>query len=197
MTLAGWLILVIPLVFDVVILLFLFKRLVIDRNLSTKNAKQALILIIAMFFGQLIAYLIFAYCQIKQSTLGVYLLKDYGYLGRSALMIAYPYGEGLVAALIFVLFGYLAFRYYQRPIIEKIDLYIIFICILVTGYPNILVLIGGTLILMVLFQLVQMIIFRKYERMALSPYLLFFAIVILILNNFNFYHNFLNLIGLV
>jgi len=191
MTLARWLILVIPLVFDVVVLFLLFKRLVINQNLSIKIAKCATILVIAMFFVQLVAQLILAYFQIKQSTLGVYLLEDQGYLVRSALTIAYPYAEALLVALVFLLVGFLAFRYYQRPIIEKIDLYIIFMSILVVGYPNVFVLLISAFVLMVLVQLGQMAFFRKNERLSFTPYLIFLAIIILILNNFNFYNDLL------
>jgi len=197
MTLAGWLIIAIPLVFEVVILFLLFKRLVIkvaNHNLSLKTAKTALVLVIIFLILQLIARSVFAYFQIKQSTLGVYLLKDHSFLKSTALSLAYPYGEALLVALIILLVGFLAFRFYRRPdrtLIEKIDLYIIFMTTLVVGYPNVFVLLLGGLALMILAQFGQIIFKKKNEPIPISPYLLILAITILILNNFNFYYEFL------
>jgi len=197
MTLAGWLILVIPLVFEIVVLFLLFKRLVIKvakHNLSLKTAKSALVLILVVLILQLIARSVFAYFQLKQSTLGVYLLKDHSFLKNIALSLAYPYGEALLVALIMLLVGFLALRFYRRPdrtLIEKIDLYIIFMTTLVVGYPNVFILLIGTFVLMVFIQLGEIILKKKNERLAISPYLLILAIIILILNNFNFYYEFL------
>lgn len=194
MNTAGWLILVIPLVFEIVVLFLLFKRLVIKvakQNLSFKTAKSALVLILVVLILQLIAKLVFAYFQIKQSTLGVYLLKDHTFLKNTALGLAYPYGEALLVALIMLLLGYLALRFYRRPMIEKIDLYLLFITALVVGYPNVLVLLIGTFALMILIQFGR-ILKKKNERLAISPYLIIVAMIILVLNNFRFYADFLS-----
>ena len=199
---AGWLILVIPLVFEIVVLFLLFRRLVLKvakQNLSLKTAKSALVLILVVLILQLIARAVFAYFQIKQSTLGVYLLKDHTFLKNTALNLAYPYGEALLVALIILLVGFLALRFYRRSdrtLIEKIDLYIIFMTTLVVGYPNVFVLLLGVLALMILVQFGQIIFKKKNEPIPISPYLLILAIIILILNNFNFYHNFLSWLSL-
>jgi len=199
MTLAGWLILVIPFVFEIVVLFLLFKRLVLKvakQNLSLKTAKSALVSILVILILQLIAKLVWAYFQIKQSTLGPYLLQDHAYLKSTALSFIFPYGEALLVALIMLIVGFLAFRFYRQPLIEKIDLYIIFLTTLVVGYPNVFVLLAGTFVLMIFIQLGEKLL-KKNERLAISPYLLILAIIILILNNFNFYYEFLAKLKLI
>jgi len=196
MTLAGWLIIVTPLVFEVAVLFLLFKRLVVNRDLSIKTAKRALVIIVAVFILPLIVKLVWAYFQIKESTLGPYLLQDHTYLKNTALSFIFPYGESILAALIMLILSFLALRFYRRSMIDKIDLYIIFITTLVVGYPNVFVLLAGVFLLMILVQVVK-IVKKKNERLAISPYLLSLAIIILILNNFDFYHNFLSWFSLV
>jgi len=67
------------------------------------------------------------------------------------------------------------------------------------GFPNLIVLIFGCLILMIIFQIFQVMVFKKKiadERLSVAPFLIFTSLVILLLQNFSFYFNLLNLIGL-
>lgn len=197
MSIARWLIIVIPLVFSVAILLLIFIRLVLFKKLNLKTVKLGLLGIVIVYFLQLLGKLIWTYFALRGSTLGAYLLQDHAYLKDTLLRLAYPFGESLLVALIMVFLAYLGLRFYPRPILEKIDLYLIFIASFIVGYPSVFVLLFGSFILMVLIQAGSLVFKKASDRLSLSPYLIVGAIIIGVLSNFNFYWQFLGKIKLL
>lgn len=184
----------IPLLVIVVILIWLFRREVLGNTLEKKNLKTILFIFVFLILASIIARFLFTYFSLKPTSLGPYLLKDRGYIISYIYAMLSPYLYGALAGLILMLAGYLAATKMNRPLFEMKDYYIIFLTSFVVGFPNVLILIIGSLILMLFSQILA----RKADnRVSMAPYLLIAAIFILILNNFSFYLKFLNLLHLV
>lgn len=188
----SWLIYLIPLVFELAILLVLFKKLTGKMGLVFASAKKFAFLILGAIIVQFLAQLVYVYFQIKTSNIGIYLLKDGNYIKGTLFGLAQPYIESIIIAVIFTLVFYLIYRFYKQPVIDKVDLVIIFLCSILSSYANIFIVIVGSLLLMVFYQIFNLLFLKsKTLRVGISPFLILASMATLVLNNFDFYINFL------
>lgn len=184
----------IPLVIAVVILLWLWRKTVMGKVVEKRHFRIVIIIILIVYILQVLGRIALLYYSLKNSQLGIYLLPGKGtnYFYTAIYDLIKPFVFALVTAVILALIVFVTIRHLKKPWFEQNDLYLIFITGFLVGFPGVLILLLATLILMVFWQL----IFR-IERISFAPFLIFVAILELILSNFSFYQKFLSFIHLV
>jgi len=191
-----------PPILAVILLLILFRQIILTGSLKMAFLKKVTITVIAVYILQLLARVFIFYWQLKKSALGIYLLPGKGtsfFVNNVWADYLLPLVVTVAMALVFVILVLLIARFVHRPFFEKTDWLIVFLTVFAVGFPNLIVLIFGCLILMIIFQIFQVMVFKKKiadERLSVAPFLIFTSLVILLLQNFSFYFNLLNLIGL-
>lgn len=190
-----------PPILAVILLIILFRQNLFGE-IEIKFLKKWVILIVAAYILQLVARVFIFYWQLKKSTLGIYLLPGKGtsfFVDNVWANYLLPLVVTVAIAFVLVAIVLLVARFVKRPFFEDIDWLIVFLTVFVVGFPNSIVLVFGSLILMIIFQILQALVFKKKiadERIKIAPFLIFTSLAILVLGNFSFYLNFLNLIGL-
>lgn len=183
-----------PLIVAVVILLWLWRKTVLNTQIEKKHLRNVIIIILVIYILQILGRLALLYYSLKKSQLGIYLLPGKGtnYFYVTTYDIFKPFVIALAIAAGLALIVFLINRYLKKPWFETNDIYLIFITSFLVGFPGVIILLLATLILMVIWQ----IIFR-IQRINFAPFLIFVAILILILSNFPFYQKFLGWIHLI
>ncbi len=191
----------IPLIFSVGVLLYLFRQIILKKALQVKTLRTLTLLVILILIVQLLARIFIFYWQLKNSSLGPYLLPSKGstfFINTIWPAFLEPLVITAIMALILVAIIFLTRRWVKKPLFEDSDWLVIVLTIFSTGFPNFFVLIFGALFLMIIFQIFQRVVFKRAlnERLKIAPFFLFSALIIAVLTNFTFYMSFLNLIGL-
>lgn len=191
-----------PLAITAFILIWLLCINLKKGEIADKTSRRFLLLILLIYFLQIIAQLVWVYFSMKKSPLGQYLLPGQGtnYFYWLVWDVVQPRLWALVIGLSVVLFLWLGKKLLKAPIVNRADIFVIILTCLVVGPSNIMILLLISFILMIIFQLV--VGFRKKIkikelRVEISPFLLITAFVILVLNNFDFYQNFLSFLRLL
>ncbi len=202
MNLLSQIIFWIPFLFSVGILLWLWRKSVTLEPIEPKTLKRAVVGVIGLYVLQFLGRVIIFYYYLKKDPLGMYLLPDKG--TNFFLQNIWGYGKPLVwaivAAAVIALAAYLIKRYSAKPWFETNDIFIIFITCFLVGFPGVFLLLVGSLLLMIVFQLLSRLIFKTplgENRLNIASFLLFVGLMMLILANFSFYINFLSWLHLV
>lgn len=187
----------IPLILTVVILLVLFRIELLKGGIKFDFLRKMIFLVLIISVLEVIARVILFYFQLKKSPIGVYLLPSKGttYFIEKIWQMAMPLVIGVLIGIILLLIVALIRKFSARPFFSEIDQWILFLTGLVAGYPSVLVLITGSLLLMIIFLIFSSLLQKvpiKNERISITPYIIFSAIGILILENFSFYQSFIN-----
>jgi hypothetical protein len=124
----------------------------------------------------------------KADPLGSYLLPGQGtnYFSSVLWSTFEPLILGILVGILLTLVAILIKRYTAKPWFETFEIWIIFLTSFLVGFPGVFVLLLASFLLMIIWQ-----IFRKAERVMLAPFLLLVCLAQLVLNNFQFYQNFL------
>ncbi len=184
-----FIIVAVPILTAALIMLLWLRSILLGQKISHSWLKIGVQIIFAIYVLQLGGKIILYIFELKESPLGTYLLLDSSFIWRSIFNIALPYGRGLIFGLILLGIAYLLFIYYRKPVLELSDGWLLFITTFVLGYPNFLISLVATLVIMVVFQILQLSIFRSSKRLSISPFLLGVTVVILVLSNFAFYQS--------
>ena len=197
------LILYIPLAVTILVLAWLVLKTIAKKKISRRTYLKLILLIIGVYILKLAAWAIFKYWQLAHDPFGQYLLPGKGskYYEQMLWFISQPYVIALAIAIGLVVFANLVTRLTKRPLFEHDDFYVIFLTTFVVGYPNIFVLIVGSGILMIFFQIGAVLRSRGKSlqefRVSFAPFLLVSALIIIILANFSFYNQFLGYLRLI
>lgn len=189
----------VPLILTSIILLWLFY-LELKSGVLAKTVGRALGLLILIYLLQIVAQSIYLYFRLKGDELGQYLLppqSNYFYqaIWTMSASSVWAIAIGVVLILVILILG----RIFKSRLIDLADLIILFLCVFVVGAANVLVLILASFFLMIFFLIGFGLRQKKINtraKLTLSPFLLMTAFIILILNNFDFYFNFLKVLRL-
>jgi len=175
----------------------------IRQKLTVNSIRKAIILMVAVYVIQILIRIGFFYWQLKNDPLGTYLMPGKGsyFFYQTIWQMTLPLVAAIVAAIFLVILVSFVKKVTHRPLFNEEDTWIIFLTTLAVGYPNVYVLLFGSLILMVIIQLIETVRKRndpnREIRLSIDSYLLIVALAIIILNNFAFYNKLLNLIGVL
>ena len=185
----------IPLLIVVGILLWLWREDVATGQLPIGKVKKAIKIVVMVIFLQYLLKIGLFYFLLKKDPLGPYLLPggETNFFFQNIWVALKPLFLATLVAVVLVLIVILIKRLSQRPLFEEVDVYVIFLGSFLVGFPGVLVLLIGTFLLMIIWQLVR----GAKERLRLSPFLLFVCLAQLVLNNFQFYQNFLVRLNLI
>ncbi len=192
----------IPQILAVILLIILFRQIILAGEIQVKFLKKWTIVIVAAYILQLLARVFIFYWQLKKSTLGIYLLPGKGtsfFVDNVWANYLLPLVVTIAIDFVLVAVVLLVAHLVKRPFFEEADWLVILLTVFIVGFPNLIVLIVAALILMIIFQIFQSLVFGKHllnERLKIAPFLIFTSLAILVLGNFSFYINFLSLIGL-
>jgi len=192
----------IPQVLAIIVLLWLWRRSLLEDKTSLRFFRNAVFLVVGIYVLQLLGRVLIFYFELRKSLLGIYLLPGEGTaFFRNNVWVSFlePFILALVIGLFLAITVVLIRRFWKRPLFEEIDPLIIFLTAFVVGMQNIFVLLLGSLLLMLIFKIFSGLIWGKEEfakRLKIAPFLLLTAIIILVLINFNFYYIFLSQMGL-
>lgn len=189
----------IPLVFSSIVLLWLFYW-ELKSGVSLKAARRALLVIVVIYFLQIIIQAIYLYVRLKGDEFGQYLLpgkSNYYYQAIWAMSSSafVAIAIGLVLILIILALS----RIFKARLVDRADLLILFLCVFAVGAASVLILILASFFLMIFFLIGLSVRQKKLNtraRVTLVPFLLITALAILILKNFNFYFDLLKLLRL-
>lgn len=211
LNLANQIIFWIPFLIVVGILLWLWRQDVLDGAIPLDKLKNAIIVVVAIYILQLLARIGLLYYFLKKDPLGAYLLPGQGtnFFVQNIWATLKPLFLATLVAVVLALIVILIKRLIQRPLFEDVDVYVIFLTSFLVGFPGIFVLLIGTFLLMIIWQLVRgaVLSFDRLRtipseveglktplnqfRVRLSPFLIFVCLAQLVLNNFHFYQSFL------
>lgn len=191
----------IPLIFSVSVLLYLFRQIILKGKLKRNVLFNLTLALVGLSILQLLARILIFYWQLKKSSLGSYLLPGKGstfFLDHVWASYIQPFIFLAIIALVLVIIIFLVRKKSQRPLFEDSDWLIVLLTAFSAGFPNLLVMLIGALLLMIIFQLFQRVVFKRSltERLKIAPFLIFASLVVIVLANFTFYIKFLSLIGL-
>lgn len=191
----------IPLGLTAIVFLWLLF-LEIKGRVSSRLAGKLLAAVIAIYFLQITAQMVLLFFRLRGDEFGKYLLPGSGskYFYNIYWSLGQPYLWALAVGLILILILILLRFVFRSEIVDRADLFIILMTIFAVGISNVLILILGTFFLMVFFLIGFNLRQKKVNssaRLKLTPFLLFTAIAILILSNFQFYWQFLNMLKLI
>lgn len=192
----------VPLSISAIILLWLFYLEIRGVTVSARTAGISLLIIVGINILQFLARSLYLYFALKANGLGQYLLPGKGtnYFYQTIWSFGQPYLWTLAIALGLALILLIIKIIMKSPIVDRADLYLITLTAVVVGSSSVLILILASFFLMFIFQLIYSLRQRKLKtsfRLAMAPFLLIVAFVILILNYFEFYWKFLGLLRLV
>ncbi len=186
-----------PFAVTIVIFLVLFYLEVFRKEIKQSLAQKATLIVLVIFGVQIVLKIIFFYFYTKSSGLGQYLLKEPGYVTRNVWYIVSAYLGNVLIGAILLLLAVIAQKISKKTFFEKADFWIIFITAFVAGFPGVIVMLIGALILMILVQAFKLIFYKSQKRLSLTPFLLLGAIIVGILSSFSFYIQFLQNLKLI
>lgn len=191
----------IPLIFSVSALIFCFRQIILKKNLPPKALRNLTLAVVILYILQVLSRIYIFYWQLKKSAFGNYLLPGKGssfFIDNVWTTFLEPFVIMAVTALVLILLIFLTRRFIKRPLFEDSDWIVLILTIFPVGFPNLIVLIFASFLLMIIFQIFQKLTFKKSfgDRLEIAPFLIFSSLAILVLTNFPFYHNFLNFVGL-
>lgn len=192
----------IPLIVIVVVLLWTWRKIVTNQVIEVAKLKNIVILIVGVSFLKILSQIGFLYYALKKDPLGMYLLPGQGtsYFSQSIWLISKPLILGIITGVVLLLFALLIKRLITRPWFDTTDFFVIFLTGFIMGFPGVLLLLLGSLLLMIIWQLVVAAVLKRSlteGRLPWSPFLLFMTILHLLLSNFNFYQHFLAILHLI
>ncbi|MFA6492850.1 MAG: hypothetical protein WCV58_01785 [Patescibacteria group bacterium] len=194
-TLLFW----VPLVFSCVVVLWLFYLTLVGK-ISSKAARRALIAVIVIYFLQIAVNITYFYFRLKGDEFGKYLLPpNSNYLYQAAWAMSSPSVWALAIGIGLVLILLLLRKIFHSEILDRSDFYILLLTIFLVGPSSVLVLVLVSFLLMICFLIGFSFKQKKVDyraKLILSPFLLIVAFIILILNNFEFYFKFLEMLRL-
>lgn len=187
----------IPLFLTVVILLILFRIELLKGGIAFPFLRKMILLVIGIAILGVFGKITFFYVELKKSPIGLYLLPGEGttYFIEKVWQMALPVIIGALIGIILLLVVVLVRKYSQRPLFTEIDQWILFLGGFTVGYPSILVLVLGSMLIMIIFLIIASLFNKvpiKDQRIMITPYVIFTTIAILILRNFSFYINFIS-----
>ncbi|MCL5407421.1 MAG: hypothetical protein M1429_02915 [Patescibacteria group bacterium] len=189
----------VPLVLSSLIILWLFY-LELRSKVSSKTAGRALTAIILIYFLQIATQAVYIYIKFKGDQFGKYLLPPKSnYFYQIIWQMSSSYVFALAIGLVLVLVLLLLRQVFKAEILDRADFFILLLTVSVVGASSVLVLILGSFFLMTFFLFGFSLKQKKLStraRLTLAPFLLITAFAILILNNFDFYVKFLQLLRL-
>lgn len=177
-------------------LLFLEFR---TGDLKDLTAKRSLITVIFVLLAQIAGKTLWFYFELQKSDFGKYFLEgSNSYFRRTVWYMIQPEVWAFAVAIGFLIVLWLIRKILKSPMFNKADTMIIIMTVLAVGSSSVLVLLVGSLILMLLVHLGLGIYRKNFKGMRLrfSPFLIFLALAIIVLNNFDFYQEFLGLLRL-
>lgn len=174
----------------------------IFSKLKDKTVRRALLLVIIVYFLDVLVKIIYLYFQFKRDEFGKYLLPGQGsnYFYTLIWSLSSPYIIALGIGVVLVLVLLILRQLFRAEIVSRLDLYVLILVIFVVGASNVLILILGSFFLMIFFLLGFYFKEKKLDtraRLTVLPFLLVVTLAILVLNNFTFYQNFLTLLRLI
>jgi len=188
----------IPMVTAVVLLLVLLRIELLKGGIPFGLLRKSIVIMLGLYILQIFFRMLLFYLELKKSPIGVYLLPGKGttFFTEKLWMISEPLFLGILIGLFFIFIILLVKKYVNRPLFEENDPWIIFLVTFIVGYPNIYVLLIGSLLIMVIFKILQMVLSGRQvsERLQLVPFFLLTGVLILVLSNFSFYSAIYNLI---
>lgn len=189
-----------PPVLTAIILIYLLYVEFFRRGIAARTGRRALLIVIAIYILALGAKVTYLYFQLKSDEFGKYLLPPNSrYFYEAIWAMSSPYLLALIVGFVLILVLLALQKVLHAELVDSSDIYILMLVIFVVGVPSILVLILGSFFLMLFFLLGFSVRQKKMAtaaRLAITPFLLLVALAILVLNNFNFYLEFLTLLRL-
>ena len=191
-----------PLIAAVIILIWLLRQELLKGGNQEKTLKKAIIVLLAINILAVLFQLSRFYLELKNDPLGQYLLPGKGtnYFFFASWNLLEPLVLALALASFWVILGLIIFKIARRPLFSQSDFYLIFLTAFVVGYPDVLVLLLGSLLLMILIKIIGRLLGKKDLpglRLRIAPFLIIVALLILIFSIFPFYQFFLNRIGFI
>ena len=184
----------------VVVLLWLWRKMLMNEPLEISKLKNAAIIIVGVYVLKMLFQVGLMYYSLKQNPLGVYLLPGQGtnYFVQSVWLLTKPLVLGVLVGVGLVLLALAIKRLTNRPWFDLTDYFILFITGFIMAFPNFLLLLVGSLALMIIWQISVSLILKRpiQERLPLGPFLILVTVIHLILINFNFYQQFLTTLRL-
>jgi len=192
----------IPLVVTVGVLLWLFREDILKASIPVPKLKKAIIIVIGVTVLQYLSRIGLFYWSLRKDPLGMYLLPAQGtnYFIQSVSAMTKVFLLNILVAIGLVFIVILIKRLTQRPLFEESDLYVIFLASFLVGFPGIFILFMAAFLLMIIWQLAGRLVFKtvlNQSRLRVSPFLIFVALIHLVLVNFYFYQNFLGYVHLI
>lgn len=165
------------------ILVGTFYREIKGKN-SLKTTLGAIGVVLGLILVQMAAKILYIFLQLRNNPLGQYLLSDKSsYLMQVAWQMAEPFLWTLLVSLGAVLL-FLLIKVLRPAALDQTDLAVVGLTTLAVYAPaNVIILLLVGLLSMVIWSLLC----RLPGRVALAPFLLFWATLILVLANFRFY----------
>lgn len=200
MTWFNQLIFWVPLTLTGLILLGLFYW-ELRNKVTVKIAGISLAIVGGIYLLQLGGQTAYLYFMLKKDELGQYLLPGRGtnYFYQTIWAMGQSLVWSLAIGLSLVLVLLILKKILKSPLFDWADLLILILTIIVVGSSSVLILVIGSFLIMIFFLLGFSLRQKKIitePRLTLSPFLLFVAFAILILNNFEFYWKLLRLLRL-
>ena len=200
MVIPGMIVFWIPLIVVVVVLLWLWRKMLLNEPLEISKLKNVTIIIVGIYVLKMIFQVGLLYYSLKQNPLGMYLLPGQGtnYFAQSVWLLIQPLVLGILVGSGLVLLALAVKRLTKRPWFDLTDYFILFITGFLMGFPNVLLLLVGSLLLMIIWQIFVLLLLKRTleERLSLSPFLILVTVIHLILINFDFYQQFLTTLRL-
>lgn len=187
----------VPFALTIAIFLMLFYLEVFKKKIKIHQAKEATCVILIVYLAQFVFKSLYFYFYNRGTELGQYLLKVPGYISKNVWYMFQNYLGSLLTGFIVLLAAIIASKITKRPFFEKPDFWIIFVASFVAGFPGVMVMILGALVLMLLAQIYLIAIKKSHQRLSLTPFLLLSVIIVGILNSFSFYIHFLQSLKLI
>lgn len=160
-----------------------------SKRLSVKLAQIFVLLVIAFLFLQAGFLTFLQYFSFKSAPPGMYLLPPYQPITYFVSYVWLHFWAAPVAAVGFSLvsgFGAWVLNYVGRErFFEKEEIFLLALAGLTSGWPNFLMYLGLTIILMILVNLVNLIIYRDSQhRLPSGLFIIAAALIILIFGNY-------------
>ncbi|MGA2666653.1 MAG: hypothetical protein ABSE91_01005 [Patescibacteria group bacterium] len=187
----------VPFIIAILTFLWLLWLEFFKKGIGLKTARRATFLVFGIFAFQMLAKMFIFYWVTKHSTFGPYLLKTPSFLKSNLWYIAQTFLVYVLVAVSFTVVAVIVYKLFKRPLFKKSDLWVVFATTLVAGYPDVLIVLIGALLLMILIQIIIVAFAHKSIRLNLIPFLIIATILVGILNNFNFYLTFLRTLHLI
>lgn len=183
------------------VLIWLFCLNLKKGEITEKTARGFLIIILIVYFLQLAGIVCLVYFGMKNNPVGQYLLPGKGtsYFYWFTWETIQPFFWSLIISLGVILILFLGKLLLKSSIVNRSDIFVIILACVVVGPSSIMVLFLGSFLLMIVFQLIvswQRKLKSNQLRVKIAPFLLIVAFAILILKNFDFYHDFLSFLRL-